>query len=55
MNAVVTLKADHSLTDLLAAAGLARSTFFYHQARLDVPDPHAELKAAITDVFTGVC
>lgn len=52
MNAVVTLKAEHSLTDLLAAAGLARSTFFYHQARLDDPDPYAELKAAITDVFT---
>lgn len=52
MNAVVTLKAEHALTDLLAAAGLARSTFFYHQARLDAPDPYAELKAAITDVFT---
>lgn len=52
MNAVVTLKAEHSLTDLLTAAGLARSTFFYHQARLDVPDPRAEVKAAITDVFT---
>jgi putative transposase len=52
VNAVVTLKAEHSLTDLLAAAGLARSTFFYHQARLDAPDPHAELKAAITEVFT---
>ncbi len=52
MNAVVTLKAEHSLTDLLAAAGLARSTFFYHQARWDAPDPQAELKTAITDVFT---
>jgi len=52
VNAVVTLKADHSLTDLLAAAGLARSTFFYHQARMGAPDPKAQLKAAITDVFT---
>lgn len=52
MNAVVTLKAEHSLTDLLAAAGLARSTFFYHQARLDNPAPYAELKVAITEVFT---
>lgn len=36
---------------LLQVAGLARSTFFYHQARLALPDPHAELKAAIRDVF----
>lgn len=36
---------------LLKAAGLARSTFFYHQARLDRPDPHAGLKAAITEAF----
>jgi putative transposase len=52
VKAVVTLKADHSLTDLLAAAGLPRSTFFYHQARINTPDPHAELKAAITEAFT---
>lgn len=51
MNAVVTLKAEHSLTDLLRAATLARSTFFYHQARLDAPDPHAELKAEIHRLF----
>lgn len=53
MNAVVTLKAEHSLTDLLAAARLARSTFFYHQTRLDAPDPYAALKTAITEVFTA--
>jgi putative transposase len=51
VTAVVSLKADYSLTDLLAVAGLARSTFFYHQARLDAPDPWAEMKAAITKVF----
>lgn len=51
MNAVVTLKAEHSLTDLLTAAGLARSTFFYRQARLDAPDGHAELKAEIRRLF----
>lgn len=49
--AVISLKADHRLTDLLDAAGLARSTFFYHQARLAAPDPQAELKAVITEVF----
>lgn len=53
MKAVVSLKAQHRLGDLLAAAGLARSTFFYHQARLLEPDPQAELKTAITEVFTA--
>lgn len=48
---MVALKAEHRLDDLLAAAGLARSTFFYHQARLDAPDPHEDLKDAITRVF----
>lgn len=48
---MVALKAEHRLDDLLAAAGLARSTFFYHQARLDDADPHEDLKDAITRVF----
>lgn len=51
MNAVVALKAEHSLTDLLTAAGLARSTFFYHQSRLDAPDGHADLKVEIRRLF----
>ncbi|WP_236803005.1 IS3 family transposase [Arthrobacter sp. FW306-05-C] len=37
---------------LLDVAGLARSTFFYHQARLNRPDPQASLKAAVTEIFT---
>jgi putative transposase len=36
---------------LLNVAGLARSTFFYHQARLKGPDPRASLKAAVTEIF----
>ncbi|WP_330270099.1 IS3 family transposase [Lentzea sp. NBC_00516] len=48
---IATLKADYPLPVLLAAAGLARSTFFYHQARLTRPDPQAELKTAITEAF----
>ncbi|UNK45240.1 IS3 family transposase [Arthrobacter sulfonylureivorans] len=36
---------------LLDVAGLARATFFYHQARLQTPDPQASLKTAITKVF----
>jgi putative transposase len=36
---------------LLDVAGLPRSTFFYHQARLLAPDPQADLKAAVTSIF----
>jgi len=38
---------------LLDIAGLARSTFFYHQARFQAPDPQADLKAGITKIFTA--
>ena len=36
---------------LLDVAGLARSTFFYHQARLQAVDPRAELKAEVAVIF----
>ena len=52
MTAVIAVKAQHRLEVLLKAAGLARSTFSYHQARLARPDPRAELKTAIQTVFT---
>jgi len=45
------LKADHRLSVLLAVAGLARSTFFYHQARMPRPDPKAALNAEIRTIF----
>lgn len=48
MKVVIALQAEHSLEVLLEVARLARSTFFYHQARLAGPDPQAELKTAIT-------
>lgn len=48
---IVTLRSTHRLDDLLNAAGHARSTFFYHQQRLTMPDKHAQLKQAIVDVF----
>ncbi|MFC9091049.1 IS3 family transposase [Nocardiopsis dassonvillei] len=49
--AVAALKAEHRLEVLLKVSGLARSTFFYHQARLELPDPRAALKADITRLF----
>jgi putative transposase len=45
------LKAEHQLSVLLEVAGLARSTFFYHQVRMTRPNPHAELDAAIRAAF----
>lgn len=48
---IAALKADYPLPVLLVVAGLARSTFFYHQARLDQPDLRAGLKTAITEAF----
>ena len=49
VKALITLKADFPLPVLLRAAGVARSTFFYHQARLQVPDPQEALKATVTE------
>ena len=48
---VASLKADYPLPLLLQVAGLARSTFFYHQKRLSEPDKHAALKDAIWESF----
>lgn len=48
---IAALKADYPLAVLLEITGLARSTFFYHQARLARPDPHSELKTAIAEAF----
>lgn len=51
VQAVISLKAHYPLPVLLAVAGLARSTFFYHQAKLARPDPAAGLKSAIRAAF----
>lgn len=51
MQAVLDLKADHRLGVLLSVAGLPRSTYFYHHARMTRPNPHADLDAAIRTVF----
>jgi putative transposase len=51
VQALIALKADFPLPVLLRVSGLARSTFFYHQARLQAPDPQEELKSSIMDIF----
>ena len=52
VQALIALKADFPLPILLQVSGLARSTFFYHQSRLQAPDPLEDLKAAVTEIFT---
>jgi putative transposase len=47
VHAVGVLKAEYRLALLLEIAGVARSTYFYHQARSGRPDPQAARKAAI--------
>lgn len=49
---MLALKADHPLNILLEVAGLPRSTFFYHQAALRRPDPQAELRERVIEIFT---
>jgi putative transposase len=48
---LIALKADFPLPVLLQITGLARSTFFYHQARLQAPDPREALKARVIETF----
>lgn len=52
MQVVQALKADYPLALLLEIAGLARSTYFYHQARLPRPSPDEALDAAIQAIST---
>lgn len=51
VQAVAALKATYPLAVLLDVAGLARSTYFYHLAKHDRPDPLADLKTAIREAF----
>ncbi|MGJ4107719.1 IS3 family transposase [Corynebacterium macclintockiae] len=51
VQAIVILKSHHRLEYLLEAAGIPRSTFFYHQKRLNEPDKYAVLKDAIRECF----
>lgn len=51
---IAILKSQHQLNDLFEAANMARSTYFYHQERLNQPDKHAELKETIIAIFNGL-
>lgn len=45
------LRQTYALPELLAKLDLARSSYFYHRARLLGPDKYAEARLAIHDVF----
>jgi len=45
------LKQSYALPQLLAVLGLARSSYFYHRARLLAPDRHAGARRVIADIF----
>jgi putative transposase len=45
------LRQTYELSELLVELDMARSSYFYHQARLRRPDKYADARLAITDVF----
>lgn len=45
------MKDTYTLTELLTALDLARSSYFYHCARFKGPDKYANARIAIADVF----
>ena len=45
------LKPSYALSELLVELDLARSSYFYHRARLRRPDKYADARLVITDVF----
>ncbi len=45
------LRSTYALTELLREVGLPRSSYFYHRARLEVPDKYLEARRAMTDIF----
>lgn len=45
------LRQTHSLSELLEALGLARSSYFYHRARMQVTEKYTEVRRAMADIF----
>ncbi len=47
------LKQTHALPELLARLGLARSSYFYHRARLGIADKYGDVRRTMADIFEG--
>ncbi|PKH14618.1 transposase [Pseudomonas sp. 43NM1] len=45
------LRQTYSLSELLEALGLARSSYFYHRARMQVAEKYTEVRHAMADIF----
>ncbi len=45
------LRQTYTLTELLNEVGLARSSYFYHRARLDIADKYVEVRRTMAEVF----
>lgn len=45
------LRQTYSLSELPEALGLARSSYFYHRARMQVAEKYTEVRRAMTDIF----
>lgn len=45
------LRQNHALPELLVRVGLARSSYFYHRAQLQLGDRYADVRESITDLF----
>ena len=45
------LRQTYTLSELLEALGLPRSSYFYHRPRLQVADQYVEVRRTITDIF----
>ena len=45
------LRATYMLTELLYELDLPRSSYFYHRARIEMTDKHAEVRQAMADIF----
>ena len=45
------LRPTHAVKELLAALGLARSSFFYHRGQLRLGDRHADVRRTLCEIF----
>ena len=45
------LKALYALPELLAQLDLARSSYFYHRARVKAADKYLAVRQTLTDIF----
>jgi putative transposase len=45
------LRQTYDLRELLKEVGLARSSYFYHRARLDIADRYVEVRRSLNEIF----